>query len=68
MARVVIYLLEPEMNEHIQLVQQEYKPITAQATLIVRNTRKRLGMVREQLVDNEMGLNKSSESGCGGTA
>lgn len=68
MAKVVIHLLESEMNGHIQLVQQEYKPIKAQAALIVRNTCKQLEMVREPLVDNEMGINKPSESGCGGPA
>ncbi len=68
MARVVIHLLEPETSGHIQLVQQEYRSIKAWATLTVRNTCKRIETVTEQLVDNEMGLNRPSESSCGGTA
>lgn len=68
MARVVIYLLEPEMNALNQLAQQEYRPVKAQAALIIRNELKRLGMVGDQPANNEKELNKSSESGSGGTA
>jgi hypothetical protein len=45
MARVVVYLLEPEMSALHQLAQQEYRPVKAQAALIIRNELKRLGMV-----------------------
>jgi hypothetical protein len=68
MARVVIYLLEPEMNALNQLAQQEYRPVKAQAALIIRNELKRLGMVGEQPANNEKELNKSSESPSGGAA
>jgi hypothetical protein len=68
MARVVIYLLEPEMNALNQLAQQEYRPVKAQAALIIRNELKRLGMVGEQPANNEKELNKSSESSSGGSA
>ena len=49
MARVVIYLLEPEMNALNQLAQQEYRPVKSQAALIIRNELKRLGLIDEQL-------------------
>jgi hypothetical protein len=65
MARIVIYLLEPEMNALNQLAQQEYRPVKAQAALIIRNELKRLGMVGEQPADKEKELNISSESGSG---
>jgi len=65
MARVVIYLLEPEMNALNQLAQQEYRPVKAQAALIIRNELKRLGMVGEQPANNEKELNKPSESPSG---
>jgi hypothetical protein len=68
MARIVIYLLEPEMNALNQLAQQEYRPVKAQAALIIRNELKRLGIVDEQPADNEKELNKSSESDSGCTA
>jgi hypothetical protein len=68
MARVVIYLPEPEMNALNQLAQQEFRPVKAQAALIIRNELKRLGMVVEQPANNDMALNKSSESDSGGTA
>lgn len=45
MARVVIYLLEPEMNALQRLAQQEYRAVKAQAALIIRNELKRLGMI-----------------------
>ena len=51
MARVVIYLLEPEMNALHQLAQQEYRPVKSQAALIIRNELKRLGLIDEQLAD-----------------
>jgi hypothetical protein len=68
MARVVIYLLEPEMNALNQLAHQEYRPVKAQAALIIRNELKRLGMMAEQPSNNDMELNKSSESESGGAA
>ena len=46
MARVVVYLLEPEMSALHQLAAQEYRPVKAQAALIIRNELKRLGMVQ----------------------
>ena len=45
MARVVVYLLDPEMSALNQLAEQEYRPVRAQAALIIRNELKRLGMV-----------------------
>ncbi len=53
MARVVIYLLEPEMNALHQLAQQEYRPVKSQAALIIRNELKRLGLIDEQLAGRE---------------
>ena len=63
MARVVIYLLEPEMNALNQLAQQEYRPVKSQAALIIRNELKRLGLIEEQPagVDKQPGL--SPETG-----
>jgi hypothetical protein len=68
MARVVIYLLDPEMNALNQLAQQEYRPVKAQAALIIRNELKRLGMIGEQPAIPESEHNRSSESGSGGGA
>ena len=68
MARVVIYLLDPEMNALNQLAQQEYRPVKAQAALIIRNELKRLGMVGEQAGNNQKEPNRSSESSSGGAA
>jgi hypothetical protein len=68
MARVVIYLPAPEMNALNQLAQQEYRPVKAQAALIIRNELKRLGLVGEQPVNSDVELNKSSESNSGGAA
>jgi hypothetical protein len=53
MARVVIYLLEPEMNALHQLAQQEYRPVKSQAALIIRNELKRLGPIDEQLAGRD---------------
>ena len=53
MARVVIYLLEPEMNALNQLAQQEYRPVKSQAALIIRNELKRLGLIDEQLAGRD---------------
>ena len=53
MARVVIYLLEPEMNALNQLAQQEYRPVKSQAALIIRNELKRLGLIDEQLAGSD---------------
>lgn len=68
MARVVIYLLEPEMNALHQLAQQEYRPVKAQAALIIRNELKRLGMVMNQPASKDREIGKSQEIGSGGTA
>lgn len=68
MARVVIYLLEPEMNALHQLAQQEYRPVKAQAALIIRNELKRLGMVVNQPASKDRQISKSQEFGSGGTA
>lgn len=68
MARVVIYLPEPEMNALNQLAQQEFRPVKAQAALIIRNELKRLGMVGEQPANNEKDFNRFSESDSGGSA
>ncbi len=53
MARVVIYLLEPEINALHQLAQQEYRPVKSQAALIIRNELKRLGLIDEQLTGGD---------------
>jgi len=53
MARVVIYLLEPEMNALNQLAQQEYRPVKSQAALIIRNELKRLGLIEAQLAGED---------------
>lgn len=68
MARVITYLLEPEMNALYQLAQQDYGSVKARAALIIRNEPKRLGMVEEQTAGNERELNGSSESISGGQA
>lgn len=62
MARVVIYLLEPEMNALNQLAQQEYRPVKSQAALIIRNELKRLGIIEEQPtgMDKQPGLSQES--------
>jgi hypothetical protein len=66
MARVVVYLLEPEMSALHQLAQQEYRPVKAQAALIIRNELKRLGMVQGNEADSkssqEPGLPAESEA------
>lgn len=48
MARIEVYLLDPEMSALNQLAQQEYRPARAQAALIIRNELKRLGMVGDE--------------------
>ena len=49
MARVVIYLLEPEINALHQLAQEEYRPLKSQSDLIIRNELRSLGLIDEQL-------------------
>lgn len=63
MARVVIYLLEPEINALHQLAQQEYRPVKSQAALIIRNELKRLGLIDEQLTgrDKQPGLSPETD-------
>ena len=51
MARVIIHLLEPEMNALHQLARQEYRPAKSQAALIIRNELRRLGLLNEQPED-----------------
>lgn len=65
MARVVIYLLEPEMNALHQLAQQEYRPVKSQAALIIRNELKRLGLIDEQLAgrDKQPGASPEPDDG-----
>lgn len=53
MARVVIYLLELELNALNQLARQEYRPVKSQAALIIRNELKRLGLIEEQPAGGE---------------
>lgn len=48
MARVVLYLLDQELQALQQLAEQEYRPMKAQAALIIRNELKRLGLVQSQ--------------------
>lgn len=67
MARVVIYLLEPEMNALQRLAQQEYRAVKAQAALIIRNELKRLGMIVDQPAGNVPDLKKLSKLNSGGT-
>ncbi len=62
MARVVIYLLEPEMNALNQLAQQEYRPLKSQAALIIRNELKRLGLIDEQPAGRDKPFDLSSET------
>lgn len=62
MARVVIYLLEPEINALHQLAQQEYRPVKSQAALIIRNELKRLGLIDEQLTGGDKQPEVSSKS------
>jgi len=45
MARIVVYLLDPELNALNQLAQQEYRHVKAQAALIIRTELQRLGLV-----------------------
>lgn len=68
MAKVVIYLLEPEMSALQRVAQQEYRSVKAQAALIVRNELIRLGMVRDQTAKNEKEPAESPELGMGGAA
>ena len=66
MARVVIYLLEPEMNALNQLAQQEYRPEKSQAVLIIRNELKRLGLIEGQLAGGDKQPELSAETEAGG--
>ncbi|MFZ5885903.1 MAG: hypothetical protein ACOYYF_00400 [Chloroflexota bacterium] len=66
MARVVIYLLEPEMNALQRLAQQEYRAVKAQAALIIRNELKRLGMIMDQPAGNAADPKKLSKLNSGG--
>jgi len=68
MARVVIYLLEPELNALNQLTRQEYRPVKSQAALIIRNELKRLGLIEEQLAGRETLPAASAESDGRGAA
>ena len=61
MARVVIYILEPEMNALHQLAQQEYRLVKSQAALIIRNELKRLGLIDEQLTGRDKQTGASPE-------
>lgn len=63
MARVVIYLLEPEMNALNQLAQQEYRQVKSQAALIIRNELKRLGLIEAQPAGRDKPFDLSSETG-----
>lgn len=67
MARVVIYLLEPEMNALQRLAQQEYRAVKAQAALIIRNELKRLGMIVDPPAGNVPDPKKLSKLNPGGT-
>lgn len=67
MARVVIYLLDPEMNALQRLAQQEYRAVKAQAALIIRNELKRLGMIVDQPAGNVTDPKKSSKLDSGDT-
>ena len=68
MARVVIYLLEPEMNALNQLAQQEYRPVKSQAALIIRNELKRLGLIEGQLAGEDKQPELSAETDDRGAA
>ena len=68
MARVVIYLLEPEMNALNQLAQQEYRPVKSQAALIIRNELKRLGLIEGQLAGRDKQPELSAETDDRGAA
>ncbi len=67
MARVVVYLLEPEMTALQRLAQQEYRAVKAQAALIIRNELKRLGMIVDQPAGNVLDPKISLELDSGGT-
>jgi hypothetical protein len=45
MARIVIYLPDPEMNALHQLAQQEYRAPKVEAAWIIRNELQRRGLV-----------------------
>ena len=45
MAKVVIHLRDQEMNALNDLAQNEYRPVKAQAALIIRKELERLGMI-----------------------
>jgi len=68
MARVVIYLLEPEINALNQLAQQEYRPVKSQAALIIRNELKRLGLIEGQLAGEDKQTELSAETDDRGAA
>ena len=68
MARVVIYLLEPEMNALNQLAQQEYRPVKSQAALIIRNELKRLGLIEGQLAGGDKQTELSTDTDDRGAA
>ena len=62
MARVVVYLLDPEMSALNQLAEQEYRPVRAQAALIIRNELKRLGMVGDDGNGGDLKPSQPAES------
>lgn len=64
MARVVIYLLEPELNALNQLARQEYRPVKS----LIRNELKRLGLIEEQPAGRETQPAASAESDGRGAA
>ncbi len=45
MARVILYLREPEMNALQALAQREYRAPKAQAALIIRKELERMGLI-----------------------
>ncbi|MEP0807235.1 MAG: hypothetical protein HRF47_17270 [Chloroflexota bacterium] len=67
MARVAIHLLEPEMNALQRLSRQEYCAVKAQASLIIRNELKRIGMIVDQPAGNVSDPKKPSKLNSGGT-
>ena len=68
MAKVIIHLLDPEMNALHRLAQREYRPVRSQAAFIIRTELKRLGMVTDLQAANAAEVREPVEAEAGGAA
>ena len=68
MAKVIIHLLDPEMNALHRLAQREYRPVQSQAAFIIRNELKRLGMVIDVQAASTAEVGEPVKANAGGAA